>query len=307
MHTDSPKIRQNSEGQRCNHLLGDFNTTCNQLVSRNHWNRRRLTSSPKHPLDVSVDGELASSQCTNHEQSSTNTCIAAPEAELLSDLNQSACGTLTRKTLGLVDLGQHSVGRLRNESRGKASNQTRAQVDDGLGAVGRSVLVDRSVDLLCNLLVDDELGHSVWDLLEENGTEPTVESSDTFLPSDLAETGDETRSEGGFGDESDTGGFKRAKGNIGKEFGGSGGGEIDGSSVVRGRLIAKSVDRLLLEELVSTKLECALQEVSSKGWADAREESTCAFILDNFSETADHASVVGNGVKLYSRLDAGSR
>jgi hypothetical protein len=59
-------------------------------------------------------------------------------------------------------------------------------------------------------------------------------------------------------DETDTGGFERAEGDIGEEFGGGRRGEVDGGSVIGSGLVAELVDPLLLEELISTELECAL-------------------------------------------------
>lgn len=133
------------------------------------------------PLHITVDSELTSSDGTNHEETAdmlaecpiivsrqenlprTNTSIGAGETELLTDLHQTGHVTLTRGTLGLVDLGKHSVGGLRDESSGETSNQTRAQVNTSLGAVGKAVLVDRAVDGLRDLLEDDELGHGVGD------------------------------------------------------------------------------------------------------------------------------------------------
>lgn len=86
-------------------------------------------------LDVTVDGELTSSQSTNHEETSTNTGVAATETKLFGDLEESAGGAFTRETLGLVDLGKHGISRLRNNGGSETSDQTRAQVDNGLGAI----------------------------------------------------------------------------------------------------------------------------------------------------------------------------
>lgn len=258
----------------------------------------------KTHLDVTVDGELTSGQSTNHEQTSTNTTVATTETEFLGDLDQSASGALTGETLGLVDLGQHSIGGLRDNGGSETGNQTRTQVDDSLGSIRGSVLVDRSVDGLGDLLVDDELGHGVRDLLEQDGTETAVESTETFRLRDLAETRDETGGEGRLGHETDTGGFEGAEGNVGEEFSGSGGGEVDGGSVVGGGFVTELVDTLLLEELVSTKLESTLQEVTSEGRADTGQQSACALVGNDFSETSDHAIVVRDGVELDSGLDA---
>ena len=96
-------------------------------------------------------------------QTSTNTSIASAEAELLSNLNQTGGGSFSGKTLGLVDLRQHSVGGLGNESGGETGNETRSEVNGGQGTAGGGALVDVAEDDFGNLLEDDELGHGVWD------------------------------------------------------------------------------------------------------------------------------------------------
>lgn len=105
-------------------------------------------------------------------------------------------------------------------------------------------------------------------------------------------------------DETDTGGFEWAEGDIGEEFGGGRRGEVDGGSVVGSGLVAELVDPLLLEKLISTELERALQEVACECWASTSEESTGTFVGDDFSEAANQAIVVCDGVELDSCLDA---
>lgn len=101
-------------------------------------------------------------------------------------------------------------------------------------------------------------------LLEEDGTEARVESTETLVLSDLGEAAQETAGEFGLRDETDTGGFQRAEGNIGEELGGGRRGEVDGGTVVGGGLKTKLVDPLLLEELVATELQRTLEEVTQE-------------------------------------------
>jgi len=121
------------------------------------------TGSAQNALDVTVDGELTGSEGSNHEETNTDTGVGATETELLTDLHEAGDGALTGKTLGLVDLGEHSVGGLGNDGGSKTSNETGAKVDTSLSAVGESVLVNLAVDSLGDLLEDDELGHGVGD------------------------------------------------------------------------------------------------------------------------------------------------
>lgn len=62
---------------------------------------------------------------------------------------------------------------------------------------------------------------------------------------------------------------------------------------------------MLLEELVSAELECALQEVAGECWACAGQEGAGAFICDDLAEAADEAAVVGYWVELDAGFDAG--
>lgn len=141
-------------------------------------------------------------------------------------------------------------------------------------------------------------------LLEKNGTESRVESTDTLLLEDTTEAAQQTASEGGLGDKTNTGGLERAKGDVGHELGASRRGEVDGSTVVGSSLVAKGVDGLLLEELVTTELEGTLQEVTGSGRAETGQKSASTLLLDDLAEATDHAAVVGRGVKLDTGLDA---
>lgn len=142
-------------------------------------------------------------------------------------------------------------------------------------------------------------------LLEQNGTETSVEGTNTLLLQHLAETTDQTRGVGRLGDETDTGGLKRAKGNVGEELGGTGGGNVDQGAVVGGSLVAEQVDGLLLEEFVTSELESTLQEVTGSGGTEAGQQSASTLLLDDLLEATDHTPVVGSGVELDTGLDAG--
>lgn len=287
-------------------LLGDLNTTGGAYTSQHPDTKSeshdRLTDSL---LDVSVNGELTCSDGSDHEQTSTNTAERTLQTKLLGDLDQTAGGSLTWKTLGLVDLGKHRVSRLRDDGSSETSNQTRSQVDDSLHST-RSLLLVKEVLVCClgHLLVHHELGHSVWDLLEQHGSETRVETTDAFLLGDLAETTSESASECRLRYQSNTGGLERAEGDISEELGGGSGGEVDGGAVVGGRFVAEETNGLLLEEFISAEFECALEEVASKGWACTGKESTSSLVGDDLTETTDQSAVVGDWVELDTGLDA---
>lgn len=60
---------------------------------------------------------------------------------------------------------------------------------------------------------------------------------------------------------------------------------------------------MLLEELVTSELEGALEEVAGEGWSGTGEECAGALFLDDLAEATDEAAVVGEGVELDSGLD----
>ena len=126
----------------------------------------------KRLLDVAVDGELTGGQTTNHEQPCGQTGEAATKTKLASDLDQPAHGALTRRTLGLVDLGEHSVGRLGNDGSAETGEKTRSEVDTGLGAARKLGLVGVAENDFGNLLeggeLSDGIGNSVSVISLEN-------------------------------------------------------------------------------------------------------------------------------------------
>lgn len=141
-------------------------------------------------------------------------------------------------------------------------------------------------------------------LLEEDGAETRVESANTLVLEDLAETTNQAVGETRCGDKTNAGRLKRTQGNRGEELSGGGGDGIHHTTVLPSLLNAEDIDRLLLEELITAELECTLDEVTSEGWAEASQERTGTLILDDLAETADHAAVVGGRVQLNLRLDA---
>jgi hypothetical protein len=208
-----------------------FNYTCTRL-------QLNTTGGTESLLDVGVDGELEGSQSTDHEQTGSDTGVGSLETELLSNLDETAGGSLARSTGGLVDLGQHGVGGLGHDGGGETGEQTSAQVGDGLGGGSHVLLGEGSEDGGGGLLVHDELGHGVRNLLEQDRSESGVEGTDTLVLEDLSETAHKTGSELGLGDETDTGSLERTQGDVGEELSKRGGREVDGGLVLLGVLVA---------------------------------------------------------------------
>jgi hypothetical protein len=120
----------------------------------------------KSLLDVTVDGELTSSDTTNHDKTSRKTSESTTETELTSDLDETGNGTLTGGGLGLVDLGQHGISGLGDNGSGETGKETSSEVDTGLSTVGHLGFVELSEDELRELLESDKLGHGVRDPIE---------------------------------------------------------------------------------------------------------------------------------------------
>lgn len=274
---------------------------------------------------LTVDGELSGSQTTNHDKTGTDASVTAAEAEVLGDLDETGGVALARGTLGLVDLAEHSVGRLGDDGGGETGNQTSGKVNTGLGAIREVLAVHRVEDRLGGTLEHDKLGHGVGDpagelvshqgrmrqkeatphlLLEENRAEARVESTETLVLHDLAEAAHQTTGESGLRDQTNTGSFQRAETNIGDELGAGGRSEVDSGTVVLGGIVAQGVDGLGLEELVATELQRTLEEVTSGSGTKAGKKSASTLILNDLLEATDHTPVVGDRVKLDSCLDA---
>ena len=255
-------------------------------------------------FEIAIDGKLTSRQRTHHKQTSTKTAEGATETKLLGNAKESAGRALTWSTLGLVNFGEHGVGGLGNDGSCKTGNQTGTKVDGSLHARAGLLLVKHVlVGKFGDLLVNDEFGHGVGDLLEEDGTKARVEGTDALLAGDLGKARNKAGSEGGLGHQANAGGLERTKGNVSEELGGGRRHAVNGDAVVPGIVVADGVDGLLLEELVTAKLEGALQKVAGKGRAKAGQEGTGAFIPNDLADASDEAAVVGDGVELDARLD----
>ena len=138
-------------------------------------------------------------------------------------------------------------------------------------------------------------------LLEQNRPKAGVESAKSLRLRNLREATDQAIRERRLGDQANARRLERTEGDVGEELGAGGGGQIDGGAIIGGILVAEQRDGLLLEELVATKLEGALQKIAGEGGPCAGEECACTFVGDDLAEAADHAAVVGHGVE----LDAG--
>ncbi len=141
-------------------------------------------------------------------------------------------------------------------------------------------------------------------LLEQNRAEASVECTNTLVLQHLAEATDQPICICRLGNETDTGGLKGAERNISEELSAGSGGEVDSSAVVGRRLVSKDVDRLLLEQLITSELERALEEVSSGSGTEAGQQGASTLLCNHLSESAEESLVICDGVELNSCLNA---
>ena len=159
-------------------------------------------------LQRTVDTELQRGQSTDHDQTSRQPSKGAKEPQLLGQLGQQPDGGLAWGLLGLVDLGQQGVCRLRDDSGGQTSSQTGKQVQQGGGGGGHFVLwTGESVVELGGTFEDQEFSNVVRDLFEKNWCEPAVEGAHTFFFQDSGKPADQPVGKLGLRDQSDSGGL----------------------------------------------------------------------------------------------------
>jgi hypothetical protein len=142
-------------------------------------------------------------------------------------------------------------------------------------------------------------------LLEQDRTETCIEGTDTLILQDLPESTDKTTGVCRLRNKTNTGSLKRAESDISEELRKCRRSQVDSCAVVGGSLISEDIDRLLLEQLITSELECALEEVSSSSGAETGQQSTGTLLCDNLSETSNKTFVICDGVELDSCLDTG--
>ena len=135
-------------------------------------------------------------------------------------------------------------------------------------------------------------------LFEEDWAKSGVEGTNTFVFENLPESTNQTVRKTRCRDKADASSLERAESNRGEELGATSRYRVDECAILAGFIKTKDVDRLLLEELITAKLERALHEISSTSRAKASCKSANTFILDNLAEAADHTTIVSGRVEL---------
>lgn len=141
-------------------------------------------------------------------------------------------------------------------------------------------------------------------LFKQNGTETRVKSANAFVLENFAKATNQAICEARSRDKPDASCFEGTKGYRGKELCATGRNRVDCCTMLTGFFETEEIDGLFLEELVAAEFESALHEISGKCWAESCSESAGTFVLDDLTETANHAAIVGCRVELDSSLDS---
>ena len=197
------------------------------------------------------DAELAGGQGTDHDATSGEAGGAElDEASLLSDAEEASGGAALAARALLVDLGEERVRRVRDDCGNDASNDTGAERNGDV--VGLARLVGRGVgglvDGLSGLALHGELSHGVGDLLEEDGTEASVEAEETVGGEHAAHAGAKALGEGRVRDGADADGLERAEEEISNELGHGRRREVDVSALLPRLALADASGNVHLEE-----------------------------------------------------------
>jgi len=228
-------------------------------VSTTGWVREVELLGTEHWHERVEDDELTRSEGTNHDTTRNETDGSeADETNLTRKAAETdEHGALTTST-GLVDLGEEGISWVRNDGGGNTGNDTGGDGDSHLGTT-TEVLPwwEGSVDGLSGSTLDGELGHGVWDLLEEDWDKSRVEATDeTVLGGDRSEgTWHGQLGESLVRDLTDAGSLERAEEDISDELSTGGSTEVDVVAVIPARLVAEGLGKGDLEVLKASELE----------------------------------------------------
>ena len=255
---------------------------------------RRLISA--EGLPGIVDPPLETSESTDHQNTSGKTVPASLPAEELHSLHHR--DLLSR----VVHLGDARVEGVGDEGTEDTSNVTRGEGDGQLGGLavaltrlGEAVLVEQSDDVL----EGGELHHGVGDLTAPEGNNSLPERLHTSSGGELLHSGRQLGGEVGLnrsGLDAHLDGLHGAEENIGEELSGSRSSQVDGVLEVLGGLLTHQTGVQVLEQLISTELEEALQGVTDHGRLPTSVEtltvqSDLSGLLETIEQRGVHAGV----------------
>lgn len=239
---------------------------------------------------------------TNHEHTGAETLGGeVDDADLRGDRTKRLA--LVR---GLAHLGDERVRRVGHDGADDTGEVTRREGDAELGGLAVRLLgggEDVAVEHLDDVLEEEELGHCVRDLARPEGDERAEGVARLRLcPAHLLKCGahgDGERARGARLD-LDLRHLERAERDVGEELSGRGAREPDGALVVLRRLLAGEVHVRILEDLIETVLEHALERVPDEGGPETFPETRRALLGDDRPEATNKTLVLA-GVDLQTR------
>ncbi|KAH3659904.1 hypothetical protein OGATHE_005949 [Ogataea polymorpha] len=261
-------------------------------------------------MKTAVESKLKRRQGTDHDQSGGETGERTSNTQLAGQLGQQTNGRLSWGLLGLVDLGQQSVGWLRDNCGHTSGNNTSTEVDTS-DSSGRQLVLwsgDERVDGLGGSLVGQELSNVVRNLLEQNWSETVVERANTLFSQNSGETANQTVGEGWLRNKSNSGSLQWTQSNVGKELSNGSGTDVDRVFVLDGVLSAGTlVGNNLLERTNHTgvvdgrlKLDSGLDNVD-RGHRSVGNTAADGTSKSEFSVVTDSVvrSLVGRSHREY--------
>jgi hypothetical protein len=183
---------------------------------------------------------------------------------------------------------------VRDNSTENSSEITTSERDSSLGALAIIRFLARKtvVDHFNNGFKRGEFHHRIWDLTSPERIQALVKTSSAFLCDDRGDTIEcafcEWRN-GGL--HADLDGFKWAESNIGNEFSGGRGGQVDTGLVFVGILSTNEIGVPLLEELVASVFEGTLSAISEESWRPSSVDSAESFGTSNLPPCLEITSV----------------
>ena len=162
---------------------------------------------------------------------------------------------------------------------------------------------ERFVHHLSRFALDGKLGHSVRNLLEENGAKTSIETHDSISGDKLGQTFGQRLGKGGIRDGANTNSLEGTEKQVGDKLSTGSRDEVDSVAVLPGLFRTELFGNVDFEELDSSKLEPALDEISGGSGSETSAQHTDTLSLDNLAKSRDHAVLVRDGVQLHASLD----
>lgn len=203
----------------------------------------------------------------------------------------------------LAHLGDERVRRVRDDGTDDTGEVARRESDTELGGLAVRFLgrgEDVAVEHLDDVLEEEELRHRVWDLARPERNQRAEGVTRVHLrPAHLLERGtygDGERARGARLD-LDLRHLERAERDVGEELGRRGACEPDGTLVSLRRLLAGEVHVCVLEHLIETVLEHALEGVPDERGPNTFPETRAALLGDDRPDATNETLILA-GVDL---------